>query len=53
MPSDKPAPKQKPGPEADTIKIEGDWEDAAKRALGKKRPAKGWPKPKKSKRKKR
>ena len=44
--------KKKPGPEADTLKIEGDWEDAIKKALAKKRPATGWPKPKKAPKKK-
>lgn len=37
--------KKKPGPAADTLKIEGGWEEAAKKALGKKRPPQGWPKP--------
>jgi hypothetical protein len=35
----------KPGPEPDRVKIEGDWEEAVKRALGKKRPPEGWPSP--------
>ena len=41
------------------IKIEGDWESAVERALGRKRPASGWPatkptpKPKKKRAKRR
>lgn len=53
MPSKNPAERETPGPKPDTLKIEGDWRDATKRALDKKRPAKGWPKPKKPKKKKR
>jgi hypothetical protein len=44
----KKAPKP-PGPEPERLKIDGDWEDAAKKALEKKRPADGWPKPTKKK----
>lgn len=40
-------PKKKRGPPPDTLKVEGDWRDAVKKALEKKRPASGWPKPKK------
>jgi hypothetical protein len=40
----------KPGPEPGRLKIEGDWEEAMKRALGKKRPPEGWPRPGKKKR---
>ena len=39
-----------PGPEPETLKIEGNWKDAVKKALSKKRPAGGWPKPEKKKR---
>ena len=39
---DKP---KKPGPKAERVKLDGDWEDAAKRMLDKKRPPEGWPKP--------
>lgn len=35
----------KSGPEPDRLKIEGDWEEAIKRALAKKRPPQGWPRP--------
>ena len=37
--------KKTPGPEPETLKIEGDWKDAMKKALPKKKPAEGWPKP--------
>ena len=37
--------KRGPGPEPERLKIEGDWEEAMKRALGKKRPSEGWPRP--------
>lgn len=47
MASKKPAPK-KTGPKPDTVKIEGDWEDAVGKALEKKRPKEGWPKPEKN-----
>lgn len=40
----------KPGPEPERLKIQGDWEEAMKRALGKKRPPEGWPLPPKKKR---
>lgn len=36
----------KRGPKPDTLKIEGDWEDAVKKTLEKKKPAGGWPKDK-------
>jgi len=34
----------KPGPNPDRLKIDADWEDAMKDALGKKKPKEGWPK---------
>ena len=37
--------KRKPGPEAERVKIEGDWEGAIDHALRKERPVGGWPKP--------
>lgn len=40
---------KKPGPEAETLKIEGDWKDAVKQALKKGKP----PAPKKAAKKKR
>ena len=37
--------KKKTGPKPDTLKIEGDWKDAVKKALHKDPPVSGWPKP--------
>jgi hypothetical protein len=37
-------PKRKTGPRAETLKIEGNWKDAVKKPLAKKKPAAGWPK---------
>ena len=37
-------PKTKPGPAPETLKLEGNWEDAMKTALAKKKPKGGWPK---------
>jgi hypothetical protein len=34
----------KPGPKPDILKIQGDWRDALKRAMQKKKPEGGWPK---------
>jgi len=34
-----------PGPEPERLKIEGNWEAAAGKAIKKKRPEGGWPKP--------
>ena len=34
---------EKRGPKPDNLKVEGDWEDAMKKALRKKRPKDGWP----------
>jgi hypothetical protein len=44
----KPAKKApvKRGPQPDLLKIEGDWKDAVKKTLSKKKPAAGWPKEK-------
>lgn len=36
--------KQEPGPKPETLKIEGDWQDAMGKAMQKNRPAQGWPK---------
>lgn len=33
------------GPAPARVKIDGNWQDAVKTALAKKRPAGGWPKP--------
>ena len=35
----------KPGPEPERLKVEGDWEKAMEKAMKKKKPAEGWPKP--------
>ena len=35
--------KHKPGPKADTLKIEGDWTDAVAKAVNLERPPEGWP----------
>jgi hypothetical protein len=37
---------EKRGPKADLLKIDGDWKDAVKKSLAKKKPAAGWPKDK-------
>jgi hypothetical protein len=39
-PAKKGAPRQKakPGPKAESLKIEGDWKDAVRRALGRGKP---------------
>ena len=39
--------KPKPGPVPETLKLSGNWQDNVKRSLQKKKPASGWPKPKK------
>ena len=36
--------KAKPGPKADILKIDGNWEDAVAKSFAKKKPAGGWPK---------
>jgi hypothetical protein len=33
---------QQPGPKADRVKLDGNWRDAMKKSLGKKKPAQGW-----------
>jgi len=37
--------KSKPGPEADRLKLGGDWKDRLAEAVRKKRPEGGWPDP--------
>jgi hypothetical protein len=37
--------KKTRGPEPDRLKIEGDWTGAVAKAMKKKKPASGWPKP--------
>ncbi|MEM9751767.1 MAG: hypothetical protein AAF916_00110 [Planctomycetota bacterium] len=36
---------QQPGPDPERVKIDGDWEDAIKQAMGKPKPENGWPDP--------
>jgi hypothetical protein len=33
-----------PGPKPEVLKLEGNWKDAIKKSLEKKKPAEGWPK---------
>jgi hypothetical protein len=35
--------KSKPGPKADRLKLHGNWKDAVKKSLTKKKPSEGWP----------
>jgi hypothetical protein len=44
MAKKKPTKKAKPGPKPDTLKIEGNWQDAMRKSLAKKKPVGGWPK---------
>lgn len=37
-------PAAAPGPKPEVLKINGDWRDAVKKSLQKKKPASGWPK---------
>ncbi len=46
----KQKPKRKPGPEPETLKIEGNWKDPMPKLISKKRPEGGWPKPESRKR---
>jgi hypothetical protein len=36
-------PKSAPGPKPDVLKIRGNWKDAVRQSLQKKKPAEGWP----------
>ena len=36
--------RRNPGPAPEVLKIEGDWKDAMKKLISKKRPVGGWPK---------
>jgi hypothetical protein len=40
----KKAPPATPGPKPDVLKLKGNWKDAVKKSLQKKKPAEGWPK---------
>lgn len=43
---DKPLAKERksPGPKPETLKLDGDWRQAVKKSLTKKKPPEGWPK---------
>ena len=43
--------KRKTGPKPETVKLQGDWRDMMAKALLRKRPNEGWPKPEKGKKK--
>jgi hypothetical protein len=36
--------RRNPGPVPEVLKIEGDWKDAMRKLISKKRPVGGWPK---------
>lgn len=36
--------KEIPGPKPEVLKIDGNWKDAVKKSLEKKKPLEGWPK---------
>lgn len=36
--------KSKPGPDAEHLKLEGDWQENVKKSLAKQKPKGGWPK---------
>ena len=36
--------RKPPGPEPEVLKIEGNWKDAMRKLISKKRPVGGWPK---------
>jgi len=48
MSKKKPIPAKpasvKPGPKPEILKVDGNWQDAMKKSLTKKKPAGGWPK---------
>ena len=37
-------PRKPPGPAPEVLKIEGNWKDAMRKLISKKRPVGGWPK---------
>ena len=43
-PKDAKKKRETPGPKRETLRLEGDWRDAIKKSLQKKKPAGGWPK---------
>lgn len=40
---DKPTDRQQPGPEAERLKLDMDFDKAGKKLVDKKKPAEGWP----------
>jgi hypothetical protein len=48
MPTKRPKPlakvAAKRGPKPEVLKVEGNWRDAIKKSLAKKKPPEGWPK---------
>jgi hypothetical protein len=36
--------RKAPGPKPETLKLDGDWKEAVKKSLAKKKPKNGWPK---------
>jgi hypothetical protein len=44
MPKNKIKRKEKPGPKPEVLKVNGNWRDAVKQSLAKKKPGNGWPK---------
>jgi len=44
MPKTAKKPSEKRGPQPAMLKIDGNWKDAVKKSLAKKKPATGWPK---------
>jgi len=42
--SSRPKKADTPGPKPERLKLQGNWRDAVKKSLGKKKPASGWPK---------
>ncbi|MGQ0523585.1 MAG: hypothetical protein ACT4P8_08005 [Betaproteobacteria bacterium] len=46
MAEPKKKPTKPPGPEAERLKLTGNWQEMVKHALTKPPPKRGWPKPK-------
>ncbi len=49
MDSGNQKPKKPTGPTPERLKLRGEWQGLVRKALAKKRPAKGWPKQKQKK----
>lgn len=43
-PKHPPVKPEAPGPKPDVLKLDGNWKDAIKKSLEKKKPQEGWPK---------